>query len=107
MILTLDSILACLSERNIETTWSEPIRQVVIDSREVTPGALFVAIRSGHQHVQTAFDAGAQVAIVSQDVGQDGLLIPMDEIARGNLPATWRPPLCIRVDVCYILTWLL
>src|SRR5699024_8659960 len=49
------------------------ITSVVTDSREVTPGSLFIAIRGervdGHDFLETAFDDGAAAAIVSRPVG--------------------------------------
>ena len=48
----------------------EPFSQIVIDSREVTPGALFVALRGervdGHQFVDDAMQRGAAAALVSE-----------------------------------------
>jgi UDP-N-acetylmuramoyl-tripeptide--D-alanyl-D-alanine ligase len=44
-----------------------PVTNVVVDSREVTPGALFVALRGertdGHLYLQDALDRGAVAAI--------------------------------------------
>jgi len=46
------------------------LSSVSIDSREIEPGALFVAIKGdkldGHDYVKTALDAGASAALVSQ-----------------------------------------
>lgn len=45
---------------------------VVIDSRKVTPGALFIALpgskSDGHDHVRAALEAGAVAAVVSRPV---------------------------------------
>ncbi len=49
-----------------------PISGVVIDSRQATPGCLFVALRGeqtdGHKYVQNAFDNGAVLALVHREV---------------------------------------
>ncbi|MBQ0015029.1 MAG: UDP-N-acetylmuramoyl-tripeptide--D-alanyl-D-alanine ligase [Oscillospiraceae bacterium] len=53
------------------TTSSVEVTSVVIDNREVTPGALFVAIRGerldGHQFVNAAIAAGAAAVMVHED----------------------------------------
>ncbi len=40
------------------------LTRVAMDSRAVVPGALFVAIRGGHDHVRDAVEAGAQAVLV-------------------------------------------
>ncbi len=48
------------------------ITSVVIDNREVKPGALFIAIKGerldGHQFVKSAIEAGASAVMVSEEV---------------------------------------
>lgn len=54
------------------------ITDIVVDSREVVPGALFVAIRGavtdGHQHLAEAFARGAVAAVVSAEAPGDRLI---------------------------------
>ncbi len=54
----------------------EPFSEIVIDSREAKPGALFVALRGeradGHQYVDDALQRGASAALVSQASGRSG-----------------------------------
>ena len=54
----------------------EPFSEIVIDSREARPGALFVALRGdradGHQYVDDALDRGASAALVSEASGRGG-----------------------------------
>jgi UDP-N-acetylmuramoyl-tripeptide--D-alanyl-D-alanine ligase len=49
------------------------LREAVIDSRQVAPGALFVALpgekTDGHDHVAQAFERGARAALVERDLG--------------------------------------
>ena len=49
-----------------------PISSVVIDSRQASPGSLFVALQGeqtdGHEYVQNAFDDGAVLALVHKQV---------------------------------------
>ena len=56
---------------------NEPFSKIVIDSREATPGALFVALRGertdGHQYVDDALRRGASAALVSQASERSGL----------------------------------
>lgn len=54
----------------------EPFSEIVIDSREARPGALFVALRGeradGHQYVDDALERGASAALVSEASGCTG-----------------------------------
>lgn len=54
----------------------EPFSEIVIDSREARPGALFVALRGeradGHQYVDDALERGASAALVSEASGRAG-----------------------------------
>ena len=67
----LDELL--LSQPNLG---QKPFSEIVIDSREATPGALFVALRGeradGHQFVDDALRRGASAALVSQASGRSG-----------------------------------
>ncbi len=51
------------------------IRDAAIDSRRVTPGSLFIALSGervdGHNFVQDAFNQGASVALISQEVSRE------------------------------------
>mgnify|MGYP002639434447 CR=1 FL=1 len=73
---------------------NEPLRRVVIDSRAVQPGDLFVALRGartdGHHHLRQAKDKGAAAALVLPDgqdrpVGLDYLVVPDTLKALGAL----------------------
>jgi len=80
-----------------------PISEVVVDSRESIPGALFVALPGekvdGHDYIQDAFDRGAEYALVQKDFS--------DKYPQIDLRSDWHPeyfsmlaksPLCIRVE---------
>jgi UDP-N-acetylmuramoyl-tripeptide--D-alanyl-D-alanine ligase len=78
------------------------ITEAAIDSRQVIPGSLFVAIPgervNGHDYVAEAFGRGASFALIQQDVepalpGID-LRSPLDTQALESLA----PPLCLRVE---------
>ncbi len=100
-MLTLGHILAPIS--GYEPTGAEPaIAQVVTDSRDVTPGSLFMAIRGerldGHDFASEAVARGA-VAILVERPALDEL--PTLDLRRGQdmvWPEAWQTPLQIVVD---------
>jgi len=59
---------------NLFTDAPQPIRRVVMDSRAVVPGDLFVALvgarTDGHEHLRQAFEKGAVAALVQPDHGE-------------------------------------
>lgn len=59
----------------------QPILGVAIDSRDVQPGELFVALNGlkvdGHDYVAEAAQKGAIAAVVSKNFDQSGLSIPL------------------------------
>lgn len=66
----LTHLLAGLSCRLVAGTMQRPIGEVTADSRQVTPGALFVAIRGlqtdGHHFLDAALDTGAAALLVEE-----------------------------------------
>ena len=101
-MLTLNLVLEMLSSQAI---WPEarPISSVVIDSRLVQPGDLFVAFEGeksdGHDHVVDAFDNGAVAALVERPISPDFINIdprtaPLDE----SINTQRDEPICIIVD---------
>lgn len=64
--------LAALSGASIQGTAPKALSGVAIDSRAVTPGSIFVALRGdthdGHAFIQTALERGASALVVEQDV---------------------------------------
>ena len=83
-----------------------PVSEVVIDSRRVIPGALFVALRGenldGHDFVADAFARGALFALVERAPALSaGLAAPMIDLRPGSSGVDWvgvEPPLCLRVE---------
>ena len=66
---------------------------VSIDSRDLAPGDLFVALvdnRDGHQFAPAAYEAGAAAALVSRSVGEGPSLIVRDTL--DGLRGLARPP---------------
>lgn len=80
------------------------ITEAVIDSRQVIPGSLFVAIPGekvdGHNFIGEAFRRGASFALTQQDV--DASFRTFDLRAASStdsyLEADFTPPFCLRVD---------
>ena len=76
------------------------ITEAAIDSRQVIPGSLFVALpgerADGHDFVGAAFQKGASYALIQRDVDASCRTLDL----RSPLPAdsTFEPPLCLRVD---------
>ncbi len=77
------------------------IRSATVDSRQVTPGALFVALPGehvdGHNFVDQAFQRGAHLALVQKETAAAVNTLDLT----GSLPAELPPldePLCLRVE---------
>ncbi len=84
-----------------QATGHEPVvSSVLVDSREVTPGALFVAFRGeqtdGHDYVAQAFARGAVAALVERPFPDYPTL---DTRSGKSAPALdFKQPLCLLVD---------
>jgi len=85
-VLTLADVIAglCDPTRSVESrpeALKQSISTTVVDSRQVEPGALFVAFKGeyadGHDYVADAFSRGAVAAIVERDVETEGLLLDL------------------------------
>ena len=101
-MLTLADVLEALTNvRPIATTF---ITDAVIDSRQVIPGSVFVAIPGekvdGHDFIGEAFRRGASFALIQRDVNGSfrtidvRAVLSMDSFPRENLNA----PICLRVE---------
>jgi UDP-N-acetylmuramoyl-tripeptide--D-alanyl-D-alanine ligase len=101
MLTLADAIEAMTNFRPLATT---VITEAVIDSRQVIPGSLFVAIPGekvdGHNFVDEVFRRGASFALIQQDVDDSFRTLDLravssaDMFSRENLI----PPMCLRVD---------
>lgn len=73
-LYTIAEILAATGGRG-EAIASDTVSSISIDSRDIEPGALFVAIRGenfdGHDFVAKAIEAGAAAALVSEKHAED------------------------------------
>jgi UDP-N-acetylmuramoyl-L-alanyl-D-glutamate--2,6-diaminopimelate ligase len=74
----LSTLVASLSEARVAGPLDRPISALADDSRRVTPGSLFVALRGGHHDghafIAAALEAGASAVVVDRDVEAD--LVP-------------------------------
>ncbi len=99
-MLTLADALEALTGVRLQAETA--ITEGAIDSRQVAPGALFVALpgerQDGHDFLEGAFRRGAVAALIQRDV--DPSLHTID--LRQGLQADARPdlttPVCLRVD---------
>jgi len=99
-MLTLADVLEALTNNRFDT--AAVITEAAIDSRQVIPGSLFVAIPGervdGHDFLGDAFKRGASFALIQRDV--DASFRTLD--LRGGLSAVSKPdltpPLCLRVE---------
>ncbi len=101
-MLTLADALEALTDfRPLATT---VITEAVVDSRQVIPGSLFVAIpgkkADGHNFIGEALRRGASFALIQKDVDASFRTLDLrsissvDAFTRDNLV----PPMCLRVD---------
>src|SRR5512133_186444 len=101
-MITLADALEALT--NIRPLATAVITEAVIDSRQVIPGSLFVAIPGekvdGHNYIDEAFRRGASFALIQRDV--DASFRTLDLRSVSSIDAFTRedliPPLCLRVD---------
>jgi UDP-N-acetylmuramoyl-tripeptide--D-alanyl-D-alanine ligase len=101
-MLTLADIIEALSGYRPPEAQKQTISEVVIDSRETTPGSLFVALagehQDGHDFIADAVARGA-IAVLAEERARDrGLEINFLDVRTAAPPVTSsQPPLCIIV----------
>jgi UDP-N-acetylmuramoyl-tripeptide--D-alanyl-D-alanine ligase len=100
-MLTLADILESLTGIRFAQA-SQVITEASVDSRQVIPGALFVARPGervdGHQFVADALHRGAQVALIEREVDTS---FPIVDLRQGRFTAASvcpEPPCCLWVD---------
>jgi UDP-N-acetylmuramoyl-tripeptide--D-alanyl-D-alanine ligase len=100
-MLTLADTLEALTTVRLPNA-AAVITEAAIDSRQVIPGSLFVAIpgekADGHDFISEAFKRGASFALIQKDIPDSFPTLDL----RGDLPADTQlnldAPLCLRVD---------
>src|SRR5512138_1650261 len=101
MLTLADALEALTNFRPIATT---VITEAVIDSRQVIPGSLFVAVPGekvdGHNFIEEAFRRGASFTLIQREVTSS--FPTLDLRAVSSMEALPResliPPLCLRVE---------
>lgn len=100
MMLTLADAIEALT--NVRLDAGTIITEAAVDSRQVIPGSLFVAIpgerTDGHDFLQQAFQRGAGFALIQRDVESRFRVL---DLRSGIVPEPHpdlTPPLCLRVD---------
>lgn len=101
MLTLADTLEALTSFRPLAPT---VITEAVVDSRQVIPGSLFVAVPGekvdGHDFIGEAFRRGASFALIQREI--DGLFRTLDLREFSSVDAFSReslvPPLCLRVE---------
>ncbi len=100
-MIQLNDIILALTNEEISPL-NVQISSVVIDSREARSGTLFIALPgenvNGHDFVQAAFEKGAVLALVDQNMGADFNIL--DLRPGQTLPAAQEIafPLCLQVE---------
>lgn len=100
-MLTLADILEALT--GIRPEWaSQVITDAVVDSRQVIPGALFIALPGervdGHEYVQMAFEQGANFALVQRDLSATLQVLDLRGEIDTKYLAKLVSPFCLLVD---------
>jgi len=99
-MLTISHLVEAITEEKI-TGLGEAITDAVVDSRQVTPGALFVAMdgesQDGHDYVADAVERGAMAALVERDIPLEASSLDLREPLAKQLKQDLEPPFILRV----------
>ena len=100
-MLTLGHVVEALSGHP-EPSLTTEFKHAVIDSRQVEPGALFIALPGeqvdGHDFVTDALELGAAAALVDRDVDVEANVIDFRRDVREQLSTVISTPVILRVE---------
>jgi UDP-N-acetylmuramoyl-tripeptide--D-alanyl-D-alanine ligase len=100
-MLTLADVLEALTSVRPSNA-STVITEGTIDSRQVIPGSLFVAIpgekTDGHDFLAGAFKRGASFALIQRDVDASFATLDLRAGLSADTPLKFDTPLCLRVE---------
>lgn len=100
-MLTLADVMEALTN-NRPAMITPVITEAVIDSRQVIPGCLFVALQGervdGHDFIRNVFHQGASFALIEHDIPDDVNCIDLRDLNNANTIPDIEMPLCIRVE---------
>ncbi|WKZ40129.1 MAG: UDP-N-acetylmuramoyl-tripeptide--D-alanyl-D-alanine ligase [Anaerolineales bacterium] len=99
-MLTLADVLEALT--SVRPNASAIITEAAIDSRQVIPGSLFVAIpgekTDGHDYIADAFKRGASFALIQKDVDASFPTLDLRAGLSADTTLDQNASLCLRVD---------
>lgn len=99
-MLTIGHIVEAIAEEKI-TGLGEVITDAVVDSRQVTPGSLFVAMdgesQDGHDYVTDAYERGAVAALVERDLPLEASSLDLRKPLKAQYEQDLEPPITLRV----------
>ena len=104
-MLTLADAIEALTSQRLPA--NHVITEAAIDSRQVIPGSLFVALPGervdGHEFLGDAFRRGASFALIQRDVDASFRTLDLRSASSGESSTltdalNLNPPLCLRVD---------
>ncbi|MGZ6315908.1 MAG: UDP-N-acetylmuramoyl-tripeptide--D-alanyl-D-alanine ligase [Anaerolineales bacterium] len=99
-MLTLADAIEALTDVRLDADLI--ITEAAIDSRQVIPGSLFVALpgerTDGHDFLQQAFERGASFALVQREVGPAFRILDLRNGLHPESKPDLTPPLCLRVE---------
>ncbi|NJN80755.1 MAG: UDP-N-acetylmuramoyl-tripeptide--D-alanyl-D-alanine ligase [Anaerolineales bacterium] len=100
-MLTLADVLEALTTIRPANA-NAVITEAAIDSRQVIPGSLFVAMPGetvdGHDFIEDAFKRGASFALIQKDVNASFRTIDLRGDVQFDSSLNFDSPLCLRVD---------
>ena len=100
-MLTLADVIEALTGERLDEA-SQIITEANVDSRQVIPGAMFVAIPGervdGHEFVGEAFQRGAHLALVQQEKTYHYPVLDLRGWSPGKSLSCPEPPFCLLVD---------
>jgi UDP-N-acetylmuramoyl-tripeptide--D-alanyl-D-alanine ligase len=99
-MLTLADVIEALTD--VRPDADLIITEAAVDSRQVIPGSMFVALpgerTDGHDFVRQAFQRGASFALIQRDVDSSFRMLDLRDGLQAQIKPDLTPPLCIRVD---------
>lgn len=100
MMLTLADVIEALTDIRLDA--GTVITEAAIDSRQVIPGSLFVALpgerSDGHDFLPQAFQRGASIALVQRDLAESYRVLDLRAGLNADSKLDLTPPLCLRVE---------
>jgi UDP-N-acetylmuramoyl-tripeptide--D-alanyl-D-alanine ligase len=99
-MLTLADAIEALTDIRLDA--STIITEAAVDSRQVIPGSLFVALpgerTDGHEFLSQAFQRGASFALIQRDVPDSFPVLDLRKGLDGEAKPDLTAPLCLRVE---------